>query len=88
VNCNVTELPFLASMNRDYPIDIKQGFPCTTEDLMWKQEVPLFVTGRLAALQLGPGAANLEGARLGAERISWALDIVLHQREVESDELF
>jgi hypothetical protein len=40
---------------------------------MWADGVPLFVTGKLAALRLGPGAANLGGARLGAERIALAL---------------
>lgn len=83
---NAAELPLLASMNRDYPIEVKQGFPCITEDLMWKQDVPLFITGRLAALRLGPGGPNLEGARLGAERISWALETVLERREEESEE--
>lgn len=39
--------------------------------------MPLFATGRLAALRLGPGAPNLEGARLGAERIAWGLEEVL-----------
>lgn len=87
VNSNVANLPLLASMNRDHPIEIKQGFPCITEDLMWKQDVPLFVTGRLAALRLGPGAPNLEGARLGAERISWALETVLGRKEEDNDEL-
>lgn len=86
VRANVAELPLLASMNRDHPIEIKQGLPCITEDLMWKQDVPLFVTGRLAALRLGPGGPNLEGARLGAERISWALETVLGKREEESKE--
>ncbi|KAK2757878.1 hypothetical protein FQN54_004284 [Arachnomyces sp. PD_36] len=87
VSSNVAELPLLSSMNRDHPIETKQGFPCITEDLMWKQDIPLFITGRLAALQLGPGAANLEGARLGAERISWALETFLDKRKDESGEL-
>ncbi|KUJ21073.1 uncharacterized protein LY89DRAFT_704999 [Mollisia scopiformis] len=34
------------------------------------EEVPLFVTGRLGGLRLGPAAGNLEGARLGAEFIA------------------
>jgi hypothetical protein len=78
---NVVDLPLMVSMNRDHPIEIKQGFPCITEDLMWKQNIPLFITGRLAALQLGPGAPHLEGARIGAERIAWALEGFLRERE-------
>ena len=44
---------------------------------MWKENVPLFVTGRLAGLRLGPGAPNLAGARVGAERIAWAMEDVI-----------
>ncbi|KAG9738506.1 hypothetical protein KCU86_g9722, partial [Aureobasidium melanogenum] len=53
------------------------GLPALTDDLMWKENVPLFVTGRLAALRLGPGAGNLAGARSGAERIAWAIEDIL-----------
>lgn len=48
-------------------------------DLSWCPNVPLFVTGRLAGLRLGPGAANLSGARTGAERVAWAVQSVLDQ---------
>lgn len=44
---------------------------------MWNDEVPLFVTGRFAGLRLGPGAPNLVGARIGAERIAWNVEAVL-----------
>ncbi|KAL3470852.1 hypothetical protein BJX99DRAFT_267205 [Aspergillus californicus] len=77
---DVEELPLLQNMHRDYPIQTIQGLPCLTDDLMWKGGVPLFLTGRLAGLRLGPGAANLEGARLGAERISWAMEEVLGKK--------
>ncbi|KAH8694925.1 FAD binding domain protein [Talaromyces proteolyticus] len=73
---DVTQMPLLQSMNRDYPIETMNGLPCLTDDLMWKASVPLFVTGRLASLRLGPAAPNLEGARAGAERIAWALEDV------------
>lgn len=49
---------------------------------MWKADVPLFMTGRFAALRVGPGAANLEGARLGAERIVWGLKDVLKEGDL------
>lgn len=77
---NVNEMSLLQSMNRDYPIESINGLPCLTDDLMWKAGVPLFVTGRLASLRLGPAAPNLEGARLGAERVAWALQDVLGER--------
>ncbi|PYH41369.1 FAD binding domain protein [Aspergillus saccharolyticus JOP 1030-1] len=80
MRADVNEMPLLHRMLRDYPVDTSQGLPCLTEDLMWDEGVPLFVTGRMAALRLGPGAANLEGARLGAERIAWAMEDVLGRR--------
>ncbi|KAL3461285.1 hypothetical protein BJX64DRAFT_289472 [Aspergillus heterothallicus] len=77
MHMDVRELPLLQQMHQDYPIETIQGLPCLTDDLMWQPEVPLFLTGRLAALRLGPGAPNLEGARLGAERITWSMEEVL-----------
>lgn len=82
---DVKELPLLQRMNCEYPIESKQGLPCITEDLMWKPDVPLFLTGRLAALRLGPGAPNLEGARLGAERVAWGMEEVLGRKETHED---
>lgn len=70
-------LPFLESVNRDYPIPSAGGFPCITDDMMWRKDLPLFVNGRLAAMQLGPGAPNLIGARVGAERIAWSVQALL-----------
>ncbi|PYI13810.1 hypothetical protein BO99DRAFT_396024 [Aspergillus violaceofuscus CBS 115571] len=84
MRADVTEMPLLDRMRRDYPVETRQGLPCLTEDLMWCDGVPLFLAGRLAALRLGPGAANLEGARLGAERIAWAMEEVLGGREGRS----
>lgn len=74
VKTNFTTLPYLQTILRKYPLKGYGGFPCLTEDLMWKDDVPLFLTGRLAALQLGPAAPNIGGAKLGAERIAWAIE--------------
>lgn len=82
---DVNEFPLLESMRRDYPIETKQGLPCITDDLMWQPDVPLFVTGRLAALRLGPGGGNLEGARMGAERIAWGLEEMLESKDNSSN---
>ena len=38
-----------------------------------------------AGLQLGPGAANLEGARAGAERIAWRLQEILGDTDRDDD---
>jgi hypothetical protein len=73
VETDFATLGYLQNMLTRYPIQGHGGFPCLNNDLMWADGVPLFVTGKLAALRLGPGAANLGGARLGAERIALAL---------------
>ncbi|KAK5800368.1 hypothetical protein VI817_002580 [Penicillium citrinum] len=78
---DVREMPLLSDINAQYPIEVKEGLPCLTDDLMWREDVPLFMTGRMAALRLGPGAPNLEGARLGAERISWGLEEILEKKK-------
>ncbi|KAI4724905.1 FAD/NAD(P)-binding domain-containing protein [Aureobasidium sp. EXF-10728] len=82
-------LPFLETINRKYPVDSYGGLPALTDDLMWKDNIPLFVTGRLAALRLGPGAGNLAGARSGAERIAWAIEDFLprEQDRKEDDDM-
>jgi hypothetical protein len=61
----------------EYPVEAIDGLARITNDLMWNTEVPLFLTGGLAGLRLGPGAANLVGARQGAERIAWKIDELL-----------
>ncbi|KAF3483541.1 uncharacterized protein GIQ15_02865 [Arthroderma uncinatum] len=86
VRSNVKEIPMLKHINEDYPIEDKGGLPCITNDLMWKDDIPLFCTGRLAALRLGPAGQNLEGARSGAERIAWGIDEVLGKRSDDSGE--
>ncbi|CAD0087296.1 unnamed protein product, partial [Aureobasidium vineae] len=84
-------LTFLETINRKFPVDSYGGLPALTDDLMWKENVPLFVTGRLAALRLGPGAGNLAGARSGAERIAWAIEDVLpreQDRKEDDDKIY
>ncbi|KAJ2977714.1 hypothetical protein NQ176_g4214 [Zarea fungicola] len=87
IQTDFTSLPYMQTLLQKYPIQGAGGFPCLTEDLMWKDDVPLFMVGKLAALQLGPGAANIGGAMVGAERVSWAIEDILRrsQNEVESD---
>jgi hypothetical protein len=77
IQSDAERLPILESIRRDYPIESVGGLPCLNDDLMWADDVPLFVTGRLAGLRLGPGAPNLVGARVGAERIAWNVQDIL-----------
>jgi len=88
-----TQLPYLQNLMQKYPIHGHGGLPCLTDDLAWSKDVPLFMTGRLAALRVGPGAANLSGARIGAERIAWNIESILQDKndnvfgEEEGDEM-
>jgi hypothetical protein len=92
IQSDIRTIPFLQTIQQQHPIKYVGGLPCLNEDLMWNDDVPLFVTGRLAGLRLGPGAPNLVGARVGAERIAWNVDDVLKKigkldgKEGESDE--
>jgi hypothetical protein len=73
----IKDVELLQTMRNEYPIDVCGPFPALTDDLQWQKDVPLYITGKFASLQLGPGAGNLEGARLGAERVVWAIEELL-----------
>lgn len=72
-------IPALQQILLERDIRTVGGMPCLTDDLMWSGSVPFFVTGRLAALSLGPSAGNLEGARQGAERVAWKVGELLRR---------
>ncbi|KAL8808897.1 MAG: hypothetical protein Q9200_003912 [Gallowayella weberi] len=78
---NVHHLPFLSPLREKTPIEVIGGMPCLTQELAWAKDVPLFVAGRLAGLRIGPDCGNLEGARVGAERISWAVEEILEREQ-------
>lgn len=78
---DVEQLPMLSPLREKHPIQAIGGMPCLTDDLAWAQDVPLFVAGRLAGLRIGPDCGNLEGARVGAERISWAVSEILERQQ-------
>lgn len=63
-------LGFLNSLRQAHPIELIEGLPRLTPDLQWSDDVPLFVQGAYAMLELGPGALNLSGTRPGAERVA------------------
>ncbi|ATY67380.1 FAD binding domain [Cordyceps militaris] len=87
IQTDFTSLPYMQTILQKYPVQGFGGFPCLNDDLMWNEDVPLFMVGRLAALRLGPGAANIGGAMIGAERVSWAIEDKLRRSrpEAESD---
>ncbi|RVX71309.1 hypothetical protein B0A52_04883 [Exophiala mesophila] len=81
---NIEKVPCIQRMRQDYFVQSINGLPQLTDDLMWDKDIPLFLTGGLAGLRLGPGAANLAGARQGAERIAWKIDELLDRGQNQS----
>lgn len=81
VQPSVEDLSFLSPLREKSPVDVIGGMPCLTQDLAWAKDVPLFVAGRLAGLRIGPDCGNLEGARVSAERISWAVEEILERQQ-------
>ncbi|KAI5967569.1 hypothetical protein CANMA_003003 [Candida margitis] len=83
IQADVESLPFLHTMFDEFPIDVCNGYPSLTDNLQWNKEIPLYMVGKNAALQVGPTSANLDGARLGAERIGWHLQNMKLQGEFD-----
>nr|CAB3249708.1 dimethylaniline monooxygenase [Phallusia mammillata] len=69
--------PLLHHLHKISEVEIVDGLPLLTEDLEWQEDSGLFVMGVYAALQLGPDALNIAGARAGASRIAYKLNKVL-----------
>ncbi|KAL9116063.1 MAG: hypothetical protein Q9227_000431 [Pyrenula ochraceoflavens] len=84
---DVHALPFLQTLQKKHPVASYGGLPRINNDLMWNNEVPLFVTGRLGSLRIGPGAANLAGARIGAEIIAWSVADILEKDGAVTEEV-
>ncbi|BAZ49340.1 hypothetical protein NIES4103_19520 [Nostoc sp. NIES-4103] len=65
---DVTTEPLLKDILAAYPIPIVKGLPVLDTCLRWPG-CELFIMGGLAALQVGPTARNLSGARMACEKI-------------------
>ncbi|MCC5633303.1 lysine N(6)-hydroxylase/L-ornithine N(5)-oxygenase family protein [Nostoc sphaeroides CHAB 2801] len=65
---DVTTEPLLKDILAAYPIKIVKGLPVLDTCLRWTG-CELFIMGGLAALQVGPTARNLSGARMACEKI-------------------
>jgi cation diffusion facilitator CzcD-associated flavoprotein CzcO len=65
---DVTTEPLLKDILAAYPIKIVKGLPVLDTCLRWPG-CELFIMGGLAALQVGPTARNLSGARMLCEKI-------------------
>jgi hypothetical protein len=60
--------PLLHQVMQQYPQPLVNGFPILDEHLRWNS-CELFIMGGLAALQVGPTARNISGARMASDRI-------------------
>jgi cation diffusion facilitator CzcD-associated flavoprotein CzcO len=60
--------PLLKDVLQTMPVEVVNGMPVVDPSVCW-QGCELFVMGGLAALQVGPTARNLSGARMVSERI-------------------
>lgn len=69
---DITQCSLLKEVLTAYPIEIVKGLPVLDEHLRWPG-CELFIMGGWAALQLGPVARNLSGARMASDRIVPAL---------------
>ncbi|MBW4649415.1 MAG: lysine N(6)-hydroxylase/L-ornithine N(5)-oxygenase family protein [Kastovskya adunca ATA6-11-RM4] len=69
---DATTEPLLKEVQEAFPTEMINGLPVLDEHLRWSG-CELFVMGGLAALQLGPVARNLSGARMAGDRIVPAL---------------
>lgn len=73
IQADISNLGFMKDLLKRHPIDVVDGLPCLNDHLQWNDEIPLYMTGKNAALRIGPTSANLDGARLGAERVGWKI---------------
>ena len=69
---DVNQWPLLSTVRERYPLSTVQGLPVLDRHLRWP-ECNLFIMGGAAALQVGPVARNLFGAKLACDRIVPAL---------------
>jgi len=65
---DVTAEPLLADILNTFPLTTGRGLPVLDPCLRWSG-CELYTMGGLAALQVGPVARNLSGARMASERI-------------------
>ena len=69
---DVSAEPLLKEVSEAYPIPTVNGLPVLDESLRWRG-CSLFIMGGLAALQIGPTARNLSGARMASEKMLKAI---------------
>jgi len=74
--------PLVRELQAQWPVQVVGGLPVLSKDQQWGSCRQLYVVGALAALQVGPDAANLMGCRRAAHVVAQSLDLRLWQRSV------
>ncbi|MEO1377452.1 MAG: FAD/NAD(P)-binding protein [Cyanobacteria bacterium J06635_10] len=69
---DVNSEPLLKEVLQAYPIPVINGLPVLDDNLRWGGCL-LFIMGGLAALQIGPTARNLSGARMASDKMLKAI---------------
>ena len=69
---DVNSEPLLKEVLQAYPIPVINGLPVLDDNLRWRG-CSLFIMGGLAALQIGPTARNLSGARMASDKMLKAI---------------
>ncbi|MEM9926159.1 MAG: FAD/NAD(P)-binding protein [Cyanobacteria bacterium P01_D01_bin.50] len=69
---DVSKEPLLKEVLEVYPIPVINGLPVLDDSLRWCG-CSLFIMGGLAALQIGPTARNLSGARMASDKMLKAI---------------
>lgn len=62
--------PLHTKIANRFPTQFEGNMPVLTQSLRWSPSENIFVMGALAALELGPGALNLMGAKVGAQLVA------------------
>ncbi len=65
---NVEKWPLLGAIQARYPVPMVNGLPVLDQSLRWPG-CHLYLMGGAAALQIGPVARNLAGARMAGDRL-------------------
>lgn len=71
---NIETEPVFKDLTQICPVETINGLPKLSIDLQWCPGWDLYLSGAYAALQVGPDALNIAGARTASERIFAALN--------------
>lgn len=86
ISTDFERLPMVKNIISHHPINFVKGVPSLTDELQWNSKIPFFLIGKYAMLKVGPSSANLDGGRIGAERIGWYVQKLKEMGKLEFKE--